>query len=97
MCREKAFRIYGNPLPEIVESRMNKELAAINKYGFSVMYLIAQRLVRKSNDDGYSVGSRGSVGSSFVAFYAILPRLMPCRPIMYAAAASTVNLLRTAA
>lgn len=68
MCNSKARRIYGENLPEIVEERMNKELNAINKYGFSVMYLIAQRLVTKSNDDGYLVGSRGSVGSSFVAF-----------------------------
>ena len=68
MCNAKARRIYGEELPQIVEERMNKELNAINKYGFSVMYLIAQKLVTKSNADGYLVGSRGSVGSSFVAF-----------------------------
>ena len=68
MTYRRAYELYGEPLHNIIKERIEKELEAIIKHGFSVMYIIAHKLVKKSLDDGFLVGSRGSVGSSLVAF-----------------------------
>ncbi len=69
MTFNKAYSIYGNPLPDIVKTRIDKEINSIIDNGYAVLYLIAHKLVTKSLDDGYLVGSRGSVGSSIVATF----------------------------
>ncbi|WP_236026267.1 PolC-type DNA polymerase III [Alicyclobacillus suci] len=80
MCYAKAHELYGEVLPEIVEKRLEKELNSITTHGFSVIYLISHKIVKKSLDDGYLVGSRGSVGSSFVATMSDITEVNPLPP-----------------
>ncbi len=83
LCYNKAHEVYGDPLPELIEERLKIELDGIISNGYSVIYYISHKLVKLTNDQGYIVGSRGSVGSSFAAYCAGITEINPLPPHYY--------------
>ena len=94
MTYARAFELYGNPLPDIIDLRIEKELSSILGNGFAVIYLASQMLVNRSNERGYLVGSRGSVGSSFVATMIGITESIRCHLIIYVLIVNTQSLLQ---
>ena len=94
MTYARAFELYGNPLPDIIDLRIEKELSSILGNGFAVIYLASQMLVNRSNERGYLVGSRGSVGSSFVATMIGITESIRCRHIIYVLIVNTQSSLQ---
>ncbi|MCD8209899.1 MAG: PolC-type DNA polymerase III [Coprobacillus sp.] len=80
ICYKKAHEIYGDPLPDVIETRLEKELTGIIEHGYAVIYYIAHLIVKKCNEDGFIVGSRGSVGSSLAAHFAGITEVNPLPP-----------------
>ncbi len=83
ICYDRAHELYGNPLPDKIEQRLKKELDSIIGNGYAALYIAAQMLIKKSEEDGYLVGSRGSVGSSFAATMAGITEINPIKPHYY--------------